>query len=484
VDANDGVAADVTPWVQDLSAGGAVDETTESELVRINTALLVGGGGSAYTATYGTGGATTLYYLGFGTLTPPPCLGMTLDVQAPSGQYDTTYEVTAFRAGDFSALDDSSCTIDDDSNWDFEDWVTSADPPEDFYKVPATLFTSTQSTATVHDGASACDLTWTTVDNRDFGESWYVPVTVGAVYTFHAWLYDNDPAGRTRPAYQYYDAARATAGGAHYMTTYTTDNPAWVEVAYATVPVPAGSAYLRAFLRMYDVSPPFTTTATLYTDDWAVTSPVTFLPTDGLLDAWTTTAPAAPHRFYDATTPTMDIWAAINDAGTLYVATNEVHAAWSDHLLYVWIGAPHATATVAAPWAKAGTVPAPGAVAGSQLLALAQEESTGFVAVQRWTGSAWADLTAADATFGFDGTTDGTGVVEAAVNLVHLLGLAAANLVPSAVYAAVAPYGTADGGTLDSANQFPHPTAHIDGNVDVDELLLFQRSAVLVGNAM
>ncbi|MBI5486089.1 MAG: hypothetical protein HY905_02015 [Deltaproteobacteria bacterium] len=481
VDENDGLTPSVGPWAQDLSAGAPINESTESELVRILDAQLDGGAGDTWTASYGTGGATTVAYAGFAALVPPPCFGMVLDLLAPAGEYDGTYELTPFRDGDFSGLDASACPADDDSNWHFEDWGASVDPPDDFLKTPTTLFTATRSTTVVQDGAAACALTWTTTANRDLVQTWYSPVAVGVVYTHHVWLYDNDPAGRARTGLQFYDAAGAAIGTPDYATPYTSDAPAWAEFTFTETAAPAGAASIRALLRLYDVGAGFTT-ATVYADDWAITSPLAFLTSNGVLDSWTATAPAAPRRFYDTLTPTMDVWAALNDAGVLYVATDEVHVGWSDHILYVWVGAPAASATVAAPWAKSGTVAGVGADPGSALFALVQEEATGYVEVVRWSGSAWLALTSPTATAGFDGVNDGTGVVEATVNLVAALALAAPNLVPGTLAFAVAPYGTSDGGALDSANQFPRPTTRIDGNVDPGEVLALRRSSILVGN--
>jgi hypothetical protein len=244
---------------------------------------------------------------------------------------------------------------------------------------------------------------------------------------------------------------------------------------------PADAAFLRFFLRVYDVGASFTS-ATVYVDDWAVTMPVFFNPTDGNIDGWTDTRPAEPIRFRDETTPTMDIWAGLSDSGVLYLATNEVTGGWSDHILYVWIDAPASGATVSPPWNKAGVVPGPGA--GGLLLAVLQEESTGFVEVRREAGGGWALVGAPIATSGYDGSTDGTGVVEAVLDLPAALGLSAPRLVPSAIAFAVAPYGSADGGELLSSSQFPRPTTHPDVNIDPEEILGVQRSAILVGNVM
>ncbi|MBI5502648.1 MAG: hypothetical protein HY907_20550 [Deltaproteobacteria bacterium] len=481
VDENDGLTPPVAPWAEDLSAGGAVAEPTESELVRVSGARITGGTGDTWTVSYGSGATTTVTYAGFAALVPPPCLGMVLDILAPAGEYDGTYQLTPFRDADLSGLDDAACPADDDSNWDFEDWGASVDPPEDFLKTPTTLFTATRSTSVVQDGTGACSVTWTTTANRDLVQTWYAPAAPGVVYTHHLWIRDDDPAGRARTGLQFYDAAGTAIGTPDYAAVYTADAPAWAEFTFTGPAAPAGAASVRALLRLYDVGAGFTT-ATLVVDDWAITSPLAFTTSDGTLEAWSSTAPAAPRRFYDATTPTMDVWTASNDAGVLYVATNEVHGGWSDHVLYVWAGAPSASATVAAPWNKGGTVAAVDSDPGSALFALVQEESNGYAEVVRWSGSAWTALTPPTATAGFDGVNDGTGVVEGTVNLVAALGLSGASLVPGALSFAVAPYGSSDGGALDAANQYPRPTTRIDGNVDPGEVLALRRSSILVGN--
>jgi hypothetical protein len=345
-----------------------------------------------------------------------------------------------------------------------------------------TSITATQSTTTVHDGASACNLTWTTTDTRDFGQTWHTPVVEGVTYTHHVWVYDDDPGGRTRSAWQLYDSARAFVGVASYSASYTSDAGEWLEMTYEATPAAgSGAAFVRFHIRLYDVGTPWTS-ATLFVDDWAVTRPVAFTVADGLVDGWTDTKPAEALRFRDETTPTMDIWAAIDDAGVLYVATNEVITDWSDHVLYVWVDTLASGTNVSAPANKAGVVPGPGA--GGLLLAVLQEESTGFVEVRRYSGGLWVLVGTPIATTGYDGTPDGAGVVEAVLDLPAALGLSAPRLVPSQIGLAVAPYGTDDGGELLNGSQFPRPTTHPDANIDPEEVLGIQRSAILVGNVM
>ncbi len=472
ITANDGVTRDVSVLVQDFTGGGTVDESTESELIRINNALVVSGWVMEKRVTYGASSSTLVAYDGFDTLTPRVCPGMVIDIQAPAGERDGVYNLTPFMRADFLRLDNAGCGSVDDSNWDFEDW-TYGDPPEDFEKMTA-FFTATQETSNVGRGSASADLTWTSTDNQDFYQAWFAPVSSGTAYTFHVWYYDNDPGGRGRTAIEPYDATRT--GGTKDYGSYTADGTAWRELAHEYTP--AESGFLRPFVRLYDVSTGWDGNASILVDDWALTVHVSFNPSNGLVDAFSTTDP--PTAPLAAGTPgvTMEIYAGLNDQGVLYAATNETSPGTSDHFLFIWIGAPHPTATIGMPWNKGGAVASPGT--GGSVFVLIQEETNSYCEVRRWSTSL-SDWTTVTATCGFDGTAGGSNYVEAAVDLVSLLGLAAARELPATFGFSVAPFGTGDGGALLSSEQVPACTT-CNGTIESAELGLVHRAGILVGN--
>src|SRR5690606_29669411 len=114
--------------------------------------------------------------------------------------------------------------------------------------------------------------------------------------------------------------------------------------------------------------------ASLRTDAWAITAPVSLDLSDGQPDATLLPLIGTPGD-------TMDVTAALDGAGTLYLSTNLADLG-SDHLAALWIRAPHATETVPAPWGKSGTLAGPHA--DGHLLVLMQEEATQYCEWRRW----------------------------------------------------------------------------------------------------
>ncbi len=368
---------------------------------------------------------------------------------------------------DCADIDDcaASPVCQDRTNWDFEDWATS-DPPPHFTKSAASSFSIAQAIDIVQSGASAARVSWQTTDNRDLLAADRPAVVAGTTYTFHAWMYDSDPAGRSRLALRYYDASDAPTIAAQYATNYTTDAAAWREYTFAYA-APANSAKIQVFLRFYDEGSPFVS-ATEYTDDWAVTAPLGWSVGDGLLDTAALLVAGTPGS-------TMTLRAAINNAGVLYAATDWAASGTSDHVLYVWVGGASDTSPVPAPWAKAGTVAGP--AAGADLFALVQEESSGFCHWLQWSPSAttWAEVaTSCDAYAGgpqLEGSLDLVAILAAVANPTD---------VARALAFAVAPYASGDGGALLSAHQIP-AAVEPDGNVSAAETQAYPRAWLLAG---
>ena len=206
----------------------------------------------------------------------PLCAGATFDLVAGAVvQSGTLYRVQLFNgAADVENVVTTACSgasAPDKSNWGFEEaWVN--DPPPDFEK-PTTGYKTVRSIATVHSGAAACELTWTSVDNQDLVQAMYMPISPGQQSTITAWLYDGHPGGRGRLALMFYAAdKKAISYTDSYSGTYSTDTGTWVKHTYSTTAPPA-AAFVRGMIRLYDVSAGWTGAATLWLDDWNVTIP-------------------------------------------------------------------------------------------------------------------------------------------------------------------------------------------------------------------
>lgn len=218
--------------------------------------------------------------------------------------------------------------------------------------------------------------------------------------------------------------------------------------------------------------------AAIDVDDWALTVHTAFNVTNGIIDAWTATDPASPALLGGTPGTTMEIYGAINDEGVFYMAANEATAGMSDHFLYIWIGEADPTATVPAPWSKSGTIAAP--ASGSHLFVFIQEESNGFCELRRWNPTI-PDWIAVTSSCGYDGTADGSGYMEAVVDLVSILALARVRDLPGPVGFAVAPYITSDGGALHTLRQVP-ACVTCNANVEFNEVGTSHRALILVGN--
>ena len=93
-----------------------------------------------------------------------------------------------------------------------------------------------------------------------------MPVTAGQTATFTVWTLDNDIAGRFRPSIEFYTDTYMSIKK-EYSSTYTSDSADWVQMEYA-MEAPADVAFVRAFVRMYDVSADWDGNAEIYIDDW------------------------------------------------------------------------------------------------------------------------------------------------------------------------------------------------------------------------
>jgi len=160
----------------------------------------------------------------------------------------------------------------DMTNWGFEEPWTPGDPVPDFeisWGIQSSII-ALRSVAPVHSGAAACELTWTSPDQtkQDFAQGYLTPVTPNGQVTFGVWVRDDEAAGRARLAVTFHDAAKLNLGNV-FATTYTNDDPGWVHVT-ATFDIPADAAFVRGFIRLYDVPASWDGNATINLDDWSM----------------------------------------------------------------------------------------------------------------------------------------------------------------------------------------------------------------------
>jgi len=250
----------------DFTNGTVPSEALESYVLKGTGFTVKNVEGKDLTVDYGTAAGVV-----FRTDFPGPlCVGAKFDLAtAVVTQFIDAYRIQSFHAEDVVNLDTAGCQAApeyDNSNWGFEE-TASNDPPADFEKLTSD-FTALWTTAQKHAGNNGCELTWTSQDNQDFYQGWYMPVTAGQNVTFTLWTIDNDAAGRFRLSLEFYGADKSSVGK-EYSSTYTTDNPAWMQMTYSFV-APASTAFVRAFVRLYDVAESWDASATVFIDDWNV----------------------------------------------------------------------------------------------------------------------------------------------------------------------------------------------------------------------
>lgn len=199
------------------------------------------------------------------------CAGAVIDLKvAALTQFGSSHRVHLLNgSADLKKVDASNCgaaPVHDQSNWGFEE-ASDADPPPDFTKVGAYI-AAARTTAQKYSGAASCKVTWTSVDNQDLVAGQYIPILAGQKASISAWVLDSDPAGKGRLSMTFYKSDMTTVVSSQFSGTYTADGAQWAQVSFAYT-APAEAAYVRGFMRFYDVAPAFTGSATLYIDDWS-----------------------------------------------------------------------------------------------------------------------------------------------------------------------------------------------------------------------
>ena len=259
--------ADVEAMKNDISAGTLPSEELESTILKGTGFAITVLDGKNLTVSYGTAVDVAMR-----VSTPELfCEGATFDLLSGTvAQYKEIHQLRSFNAEDFANIDTVGCqpvTDADDSNWGFEE-EEETDPPADFEKASAD-FTAEWTADQAHTGNNGCNLTWTSQDNQDLYQGFYMPVTAGQTVTFSVWGLDNDAGGRFRVGLDFYNE-NYFGTDTEYSSTYTKDDENWVESTFE-FQAPEAAAYVRAFVRLYDVSDSWDGDATVYIDDWMVT---------------------------------------------------------------------------------------------------------------------------------------------------------------------------------------------------------------------
>ena len=198
------------------------------------------------------------------------CVGAVFDASACIIQhyYEAPHIHCFDGPADLANFNNTGCQVespDDNSNWNFEE-TDKNDPPADFEKATPD-FTATWTAAQAHGGANSCNLTWFSGETQELFSGWYIPAAEVQNVTFTVWVLDNDVAGRIRPMLQFYDENKEKVEGAQYQNIYSEDGPDWNQMDL-TKPAPAGTAFVRASVRMYDVGSEWDGDATVFIDDW------------------------------------------------------------------------------------------------------------------------------------------------------------------------------------------------------------------------
>ncbi len=253
----------------DVSAGTLPSSDLESYYVGGTTLEVTAADGQNLTVAYGTATGVDFRVDAPGDL----CVGATFDLAA--GVVTQFYDIHRLQSFDVASdvvnIDISACEVpveSDMSNWGFEE-VGQDDPPADFEKA-SSGFTALTDDSTAAVGLQSCELTWTSTSNQDFYQGYYTPIAPGQFALFLLAFLDNDPGGRIRTSLEFYDADKLSLGKEYGI--YSEDDAAWDTSSGWYIVAPEGAAFVRAFVRMYDVADNWDGDATVYVDDWSLTA--------------------------------------------------------------------------------------------------------------------------------------------------------------------------------------------------------------------
>jgi len=249
----------------DISSGTLPSEELESRIIKGTGFVLQDADDKNLTIAYGSASNVLLRVHELGDL----CVGATFDLAAGVvTQWDDIHRLQSFDGADIINVDTAGCGGGpgdaDDSNWGFEEGGDN-DPPADFEKAGGD-FTAEWTGEKAQSGNNSCKLTWTSQDNQDLFQAWYLPCSAGNTVAFKVWVLDNDTAGRTRLSLEFYNDSYMSVGK-EYSGGYSSDDPAWTQIEFSK-DAPADTAFVRGFVRLYDVADNWDGDAVLYIDDW------------------------------------------------------------------------------------------------------------------------------------------------------------------------------------------------------------------------
>ncbi|MCK4595687.1 lamin tail domain-containing protein, partial [candidate division WOR-3 bacterium] len=143
------------------------------------------------------------------------------------------------------------------NNPGFENWTGGN--PDDWSSDNKIILS--QETDTIHGGSYSTQVVCTTQNQSetDFWHTSQISVTEGQDYSFTAWVYDNDIAGRVRLCIQYNT-------GILYTAIYSDTNSNWQQLSYVWT-APTGATWAKPTLRFYDVVGNWDGDAVFYIDD-------------------------------------------------------------------------------------------------------------------------------------------------------------------------------------------------------------------------
>ncbi|MBR57930.1 MAG: hypothetical protein CMH54_07705 [Myxococcales bacterium] len=288
-------STNINPYILDLSSGIVPTDEHESRVVTLSGATLTSNlSSNEKTISYGNGAEIQLYSKYFPNSV---CAGATFDIiRATVVRHDNTLQLKNscsadscfwYASDDIANVNLETCeeTVDySNANWDFEDW-TYSDPPDGFIK-EGDGFTAIQDSEIFYgETGSSCELHWTSTNNQDFRAGYFVAATPNTDYTVSVRVMDNDPNGRVRLALDFYNAGKVKIGETSYASTYSENSADWAKYSH-TATTPEGTAFVRGFIRMYDVANfGDTDSAIVNIDNWATSKGTTTnegtIPDDG-----------------------------------------------------------------------------------------------------------------------------------------------------------------------------------------------------------
>jgi len=220
------------------------------------------------------------------------------------------------------------------TNPGFESWALNgpSGPPDNWAIYPTSNFSASQEATTIHGGTYSTNLTWSTTSNRDF-EQIDIPVMADSDYTFSAWAYDNDPAGRVRIYIRWEDSG----GGyiSNFYSPYSSDSPSWQLLTTGSATAPSTAAQCAVRIRCYDVSAGWDGDATVLVDDASFTAvvPVGPIPVS-IYDIQYTTAPSGDSPYEDSLVQTSGIVTVSSDTFPNGYFIQDGAGAWNGIYVY------------------------------------------------------------------------------------------------------------------------------------------------------